>query len=386
MTITPYSIVMSILWFSLACLIGCVLLPRISRGGLALVAAIFVLAFIRLCVPLDSFKSVIVHSYSTYAFLRNIVRKPILPPFTFGQFLVLLWMAGAVIRLAWLMGKLVSQNRFRRGALVPEYADVSMVLARQVVRGLGYSGEFHLGIVPNATTAYQTGFFHPYILLPENIEDFSLTDIRNMLYHELCHFLGFDLWILLGIQIATCVLWWNPVMYLLYRSVEQLLELRCDQRVCKHLEKPEQFDYMQTLINLARNNSPRPSNVVLGYTGDSEANIMQRFQLMTEAKAIAAERAKLYIGLIMCVLLFIASYCFVLQPGFVPPTDEITGDDIGTCIMDAFIMRAPDGSFTLYLDGRAVYTLSEKDLQKEPYCNYKIFDIEKEVPQCSDAK
>lgn len=381
MTITPYSIVMSILWFSLACLIGCVLLPRISTGGLALVAIIFILAFIRLCVPLDSFRSVVVRSYSAYSFLQKTVQKPIVHSFTFGQCLLLLWATGTVIRLAWLTGKIISQHRFRCGAYVPEYADDFIALTRQVNRDLGYSGEVHLGILPNATTAYQAGFFRPDILLPGNIKDFSLTDIRNMLYHELCHFLGFDLWILLAIQIAICALWWNPVMYLLYHSVEQLLELRCDQRVCGHLGKSEQYDYMQTLINLARNDSPRPSNVVLGYTGDSEANIMQRFQLLTQAKATSAEHATLFTGLVICGLLFVVSYCFVIQPGYVPPTTAIEGDDVETFRVSAFIMRSADGHLTLYLDGKAAYSLSEKDLQNEPYCNYIVFDVDKEASQ-----
>lgn len=377
MTITPYSIIMSILWFSLACLIGCVLLPRISGGGLALVAAIFVLAFIRLCVPLDSFRSVIVRSYSAYSFLQETVQKPILHPFTFGQCLLLLWAAGTIIRLVWLTGKLISQHRFRCGAYVPEYASDSMALARQVSEDLGYSGDVHLGIAPNATTAYQAGFFHPYILLPGNIEDFSLADIRNMLYHELCHFLGFDLWILLAIQIVTCALWWNPVMYLLTRSVEQLLELRCDQRVCGHLEKLEQYDYMQTLINLARNNSPRLSNVVLGYTGDSEAKIMQRFEIMAQPKATSGERVRFFAGIIICVLLFVASYSFIIQPGVAPPTDEVLGGKVDYLIMESFIMRSKDGGLTLYLDGKAAYALSEEDLLVDPYRNYKIYDENK---------
>lgn len=384
MTITPYSIVMSVLWFSLACLIGSIILPKISKGGLFLIAVIFILAFIRLCIPLDFFKSIIVRSYFIYSFLQKIVQKPALYQFTFGQCLLVLWIAGALIRLFWLASKLISQHEFRRNSYALGSADDFMTLAQQVSKELGYHGTVKLAISPNATTAYQTGLFRPYILLPGNIEDFSLTDIRNMLYHELCHFLGFDLWILLAIQIVTCALWWNPVMYLLNRSVEQLLELRCDQRVCGHLGKSEQYDYMQTLINLARINSPRLSNVVLGYTGDSEANITQRFQLMTQTRTTPVERMRLYVGLIACILLFISSYCFILQPNTGPPTEEVAGDSIGICIIDAFIIRSSDGEATLYLDGVAARALTEEDLQKEPYCNYEIFDVNKEASQCSD--
>lgn len=379
MIITPYSIVTSILWFSAACLIGCMILPKISRGGLVLIAVIFGLGFIRLCVPLDFFKSTIVRSYFIYGFLQKVVQKPVLYGFTLGQCLLFLWATGSLIRLMWLVSKLMRQFKFRSNSHILENGDGSVALARQIGKELGYDGDIRLAVSPNATTAYQAGLLRPYILLPWYIEDLSAMDIRNILYHELYHFLGGDLWIMLGIQAVTCILWWNPVMYLLCHSVEQLLELRCDQRVCGYLEESEQLNYLQTLINLAQNSSPEHANIILGYTGSSEANITQRFQLMTQTKTTSRERIKFFAGLITCALLFVASYCFILQPNISPPIDEIVGNNINTREINAFIMRSPDGDLTLYLDGRATYTLSEKDLEKEPYCNYEIFDVNKEV-------
>lgn len=374
MIITPYSIVTSILWFSAACLIGCMILPKISRGGLVLIAVIFGLGFIRLCVPLDFFKSTIVRSYFIYGFLQKVVQKPVLYGFTLGQCLLLLWATGSLIRLMWLVSKLMQQFKFRSNSHILENGDGFVTLARQIGKELGYYGDVRIAVSPNATTAYQAGLLCPYILLPWNIKDFSVVDIRNILYHELYHFLGCDLWIMLGIQAVTCILWWNPVMYLLCHSVEQLLELRCDQRVCGHLEESGQLNYLQTLINLAQNSSPEHTNIILGYTGSSEANIMQRFQMMTQAKTTSRERIKFFAGLAVCVLLFIASYSFILQPGAAPPTGDIDGDDVETFSIATFIIRSPDGDLTLYLEGRAAYSLSELDLQKEPYCNYRIFD------------
>lgn len=386
MIITPYSIVTSILWFSAACLIGCMILPKISRGGLVLIAVIFGLGFIRLCVPLDFFQSTIVRSYFIYGFLQKVVQKPVLYGFTLGQCLLLLWVTGSLIRLMWLVSKLVQQFKFRSNSHILENRDGSVALAKQIGRELGYDGDIRLAVSPNATTAYQAGLLRPYILLPWYIEDLSAMDIRNILYHELYHFLGGDLWIMLGIQTVTCMLWWNPVMYLLCHSAEQLLELRCDQRVCGHLEESEQLNYLQTLINLAQNSSPEHTNIILGYAESSEANIMQRFQIMTQTKTTSGERIKFFAGLTVCVLLFIASYSFILQPGAIPPTGEIEGDDIETFWVEAFIMRSENGSLTLYLDGKAAYFLSEEDLQKEPYCNYEIFNVNKEAFQCSDSK
>ncbi len=374
MIITPYSIVTSILWFSAACLIGCMILPKISRGGLVLIAVIFGLGFIRLCVPLDFFQSTIVRSYFIYGFLQKVVQKPVLYGFTLGQCLLLLWVTGSLIRLMWLVSKLVQQFKFRSNSHILENGDGSVALAKQIGRELGYDGDIRLAVSPNATTAYQAGFLHPYILLPWYIEDLSAMDIRNILYHELYHFLGGDLWIMLGIQTVTCMLWWNPVMYLLCHSVEQLLELRCDQRVCGRLEESEQLNYLQTLIKLARNSSPEHTNIILGYTGSSEANITQRFQMMTQVKITSRERIKFFAGLIACILLFVASYCFILQPGTAPPINEVSDGNVNTLIVEAFIMRSKDGRLTLYLDGKAAYILSEADLRKDPYCNYIIFD------------
>ena len=58
MIITPYSVVMSILWFSLSCLIGSIILPKVSKGGLVLIAVIFILVSVYIwpmpSVSLDS--------------------------------------------------------------------------------------------------------------------------------------------------------------------------------------------------------------------------------------------------------------------------------------------------------------------------------------------
>lgn len=52
MSISTYSIVMGIVWFSVTALIGSFLLRKTSKGGLLLIATIFVLALLRMFIPL----------------------------------------------------------------------------------------------------------------------------------------------------------------------------------------------------------------------------------------------------------------------------------------------------------------------------------------------
>lgn len=175
---------------------------------------------------------------------------------------------------------------------------------------MGYRGKRKLTISEDVLTVYQAGFIHPHIVLPESITEVSEQDICNVFRHEMQHFLGRHLWVNAGMQIAGCLLWWNPVMLLLNRSVQQLLELLCDRRACKSLSQEEQYSYLETLIGFLKNKTEKPANsVVLSYLGNSAGSeIKQRFQLVLQNKSSVQLKVRLWASSILCVVLFVMSY------------------------------------------------------------------------------
>lgn len=375
MPATPYSVVMAMIWFTLASLVGYFILRRAEKCGLAFIGMVFLLTTIRIFVPLDIAGSIIIRSHVVYPAIQNWMRCPIVESITVGDCLVFLWAAGAVFRFIGLVRKWTQQRKFRQEAAMQDGDDWLSPLFQKVAEELGYHGAFHLAAGEHVSSVYQTGFLHPYILLPTQIDMFSDEDICNMFRHELCHFLSRDLWIKVGFQVIGCILWWNPVMPMLKRSIEQLLELRCDRKVCRQLSAESQLSYMETLIELVKLGSTCTAQTYMGCLGrNSGDDMQQRFGMLLLNKPSTTERCRQIISCVLCLVLFIASYGVILQPwNDSPGSDDFGGDIFELASDDGYIVCSSDGTLVFYFDGTDQgITIQEAMLSIEPFSQMPI--------------
>lgn len=197
-----------------------------------------------------------------------------------------------------------------------------------------------------------------------------------MFRHELCHFLSRDLWIKAGFQVIGCVLWWNPVMPVLKRSVEQLLELRCDRKVCRQLSEEKQLSYMTTLSALVKHGSASVAQVYMGYLGqDNDTDMMQRFRMLLLGKPKTAERCRQIIICVLCLALFIASYCVILQPWSEPAIGDaktVVAETDMASSNSSYIISKKDGTLQLYCGDVYLGTISPESLADAPLCELPI--------------
>ena len=375
MSATPYSVVMAMIWFTLASLVGYFILRRAEKCGLAFIGMVFLLTTIRIFVPLDIAGSIIIRSHVVYPAIQNWMRCSIVESITVGGCLVFLWAAGAVFRFIGLVRKGTQQRKFRQEATMQDGDDWLSPLFQKVAEELGYHGAFHLAAGEHVSSVYQAGVLHPYILLPTQIDMFSDEDICNMFRHELCHFLSRDLWIKVGFQVIGCILWWNPVMPMLKRSIEQLLELRCDRKVCRQLSAESQLSYMETLIELVKLGSTCTAQTYMGCLGrNSGDDMQQRFGMLLLNKPSTTERCRQIISCVLCLALFIASYGVILQPwNDSPGSDDFGGDIFELASDDGYIVCSSDGTLVFYFDGTDQgITIQEAMLSIEPFSQMPI--------------
>lgn len=378
MTISPYSVVTALLWFTSAAWVGCLLLRKAKKYGLAFVCVIFVLAVLRAVLPVDFTGSFVIRSRKFYPLLEKIFDTPLLGDMTWGTGLLLVWAVGAVLQLAFLLQKGIQQAHFLR-RIADENASRAnakiLALFREISEEAGYQGRYRLTISGEVSTVYQAGFFRPHLLLPENITEFSEQDIRNVFRHELQHFLGKDLWIKTVMQIAACLLWWDPVVWLLRRNVLQLLELVCDRRVCKNLSRAGQMSYLESLLHFLKNTTMMTANgMTLSYLGNPlDGGVKQRFQLMLQDRPSAKAKVYLWISCTLCMVLFILSYLVILQPAYSPPPVEGGYVTVIPTSQNSYILHTSDGEYALYCDGVFCGTLaSQESLLSQPYCDLEI--------------
>ena len=159
MAVSPYSLVMALLWFPVAAYIGCRMLHRLEKPAFAFLCAAVVLAALRAVLPLPypgsaAFRSKIDAVFALRPF-------PGLPGVTFGGCLLALWGIGAVIQLLRFLAKWIRQTRFLRRVSHGQPDSRLLDLFSGVCEELGYNGKWKLAVSDEIPTAYQAGFFPP---------------------------------------------------------------------------------------------------------------------------------------------------------------------------------------------------------------------------------
>ena len=85
------------------------------------------------------------------------------------------------------------------------------------------------------------GFFRPEIVLP--VRKLDEKELSYIFAHELTHYKQGDMFYKWLIQIAVCIHWFNPFVYLLEKEVNKSCELSCDEKVIAVLDDKEKREY-----------------------------------------------------------------------------------------------------------------------------------------------
>ncbi|MBQ8260070.1 MAG: M56 family metallopeptidase [Clostridia bacterium] len=102
----------------------------------------------------------------------------------------------------------------------------------------------------NVTSPFVLGLFKPKIYLPFNI---NTKDIEHVVAHERAHIRRKDhFWKPLGFLLLT-IHWFNPLLWLGYILLCRDIELACDEKVVKDLDRDARADYSEALLSCSVN-------------------------------------------------------------------------------------------------------------------------------------
>lgn len=162
------------------------------------------------------------------------------------------------------------------------------------------------------------GIFKPMIIIPEN--SFTYDELVMIMSHELMHYKHRDLLIKLIASVGVCVHWFNPVSYLLSKSLNNACELCCDESVLDMLDLDDKKEYGRLIISVIE----ASFNSNLAYTtamASSECGIQKRLLKIVEF------RSPSMLVKIICVMLLVSlSVCSVTALG-VDFAKEVLPDD-----------------------------------------------------------
>ena len=277
-----------------------------------------------------------------------------------------------ILCAAWLLGfceLLFRYIRQYRKAIysVEHYAEPwderTNALLEQVQRQTGRKITVQGYTALNIESAFGMSVLHKRIILPDR--DYTETELRYVLLHEYTHFLNHDTVVKLLVTLFCMIFWWNPVVYLLQKDLEQTLEIKCDLSVARTLDEQERAAYLRTILSLMKQTGRKyhlPFMATALFQTDAQAEIKERFVMVMTYSAQRHRHTASAMLTGAFALLLIASYAVLPQPKFDAPSSEKSGViefDSDT----AYIQQNEAQEYWLYIQGESPIKLTKDEAE-----------------------
>lgn len=175
---------------------------------------------------------------------------------------------------------------------------------RELKAKMGITNSVHLQRNSLITTPMIVGVVTPTILLPTT--DFSEDELSFILAHELVHYKRKDIWYKGLVLVATAIHWFNPVVYLMSRSIALQCEISCDQEVVKNSQEDQRQQYCETIIGVIRQQSRFKTALSTQFYGGKE-NMKNRILSIMDTRKKKSGIALVFGVLALSLVVFIAT-------------------------------------------------------------------------------
>lgn len=378
MDVNSFSVIMAILLFTIISTICSLFLYRTKSQHIWIIGFALVLCILRCLIPVEFEGTYNVNVWDIYPEFSLFLEKKLFPGILVREFICIIWIAVSLLLLVRQFTIIIRQiNSNRSIRLLSRDARINQI-ANKAAEAVHCSVDVNVYITNSIPSPIMTGFFHPIVLIPTSTIEMTDLEIEYILRHEIAHHKGGDIWYKLAVQILVCILWWNPAVYLLRRSVSQLLELRCDSRACHSLDAKERSDYSGVLVKVIRNTLDTPKKLISsGFIGSFDSLfVKQRIKiLMTKSVPKRSPLATVLIACI-CVTLYVGSYSFIVQPAAPPPEAEEDDSMVMVTPENAWLVPTDEDKYELWVDGVHIATISSGSLAIPPYNQLPIQEKE----------
>lgn len=230
---------------------------------------------------------------------------------------------------------------------------------------------------PLVSSPVTLGVIKPYILLPAAAEDsFSLTELKYVFLHELCHQKNNDVLMNYMMWLLQTVYWFNPLVWHSLKKVHIDRELACDASVLERLDENSHIEYGQTIIRFAGKKQDRSyGNFSTGIGGTKQQikhRILRIASFSRKTKASKWKNRAIFFTM-SCVVLLLAP----LTAAFASSDDiyHFNGKNVVYEDADSYF-KDGKGSFVLYDAAKKkyhIYNQHKAEQRVSPDSTYKIF-------------
>jgi beta-lactamase regulating signal transducer with metallopeptidase domain len=375
MQITIFSFLSALLWSSL--LIVAIYLLRHTRFkqhfGVLPMVLLYLFCVVRLFLPLEFPHTLIAADDVIYPYIYNLLTQK--RTMLANKPLVL------ILCVVWLLGFCVLLFRYARQYCkaihnVERYAEPwderTNTLLKQVQQQTRRTIKVQGYIATSVESAFGIGVIRKRIILPN--KDYTEAELRYVLLHEYTHFLNHDTVVKLLVTLFCIIFWWNPVVYLLQKDLEQNLEIKCDLSVARTLCGKERAAYLRTILSLMKQSDRKhriPFAAAALFRTDADAAIKERFETVMAYSANRRNRVASAVFTSVFTVLLIASYTVLPQPQFeAPKSTEPQTVDFNSDT--AYIKQDHVGEYWLCIQNEQPIRLTEEDVEFYKRLNFQI--------------
>lgn len=151
------------------------------------------------------------------------------------------------------------------------------------------------------------------IILPHT----ALTDTQlcHILTHELSHHKSKDILYKWFMQLVLCIHWFNPLVYVIDKTVNRECEYACDEASTRGLTKEERYDYGMTLIEMTKHSGKYQEKTAAVTLYEHSNEVQNRLKALIVSQKLQPRSA---IAVLSISLLMIASALFMGSYAFYP--------------------------------------------------------------------
>ncbi|RKJ78977.1 M56 family metallopeptidase [Butyricicoccus sp. 1XD8-22] len=228
---------------------------------------------------------------------------------------------------------------------------------------------------PHVGSPHGLGVFRKVIMLPDVA--YSEQELYYILKHEYTHFRNHDTLLKQITVLFGKVFWWNPLVLLLMRDLEQSVEIRCDLAVTKHMDKDEKYAYMGTLVKAVKEEK-RCGLPLYGSTAlsddDRAVNMRERIRMISwkQENSRVVLWKNIAVIAVFSVLMFL-SYATIWQPHIEVPEDSVA-NAVWIEPSDTYILHKKSGEYWLYQQDYPPTQISEETVDWFVDENFKIIE------------
>jgi len=199
-------------------------------------------------------------------------------------------------------------------------------------------------------TPFILGIFRPRIYIPSFMEREKVTYVAM---HERAHIRHLDhVWKVLGFALLS-VYWFHPLLWLSYVLFCRDMELACDERVVKLLDRERRADYSQTLLSCAL-----PAKKVLTCPlAFGEVGVKERVK-----NVLSYKKPAFWVILVAILLTVVVAVCFL--------TDPLPGSDCLKFVQSTPTEATNEAEYKVQMGNEVNSMVLQTELWQNGQCEY----------------